>query len=193
MIDSTIVRAHQHSAGAQKKTAKIRRSGAAKADFANVPIQPLFPRRKISWAAAVGSMSGLLKETAPARGRPGPSFIGCQGRPGIRQCIVKLARLHSFENTAGILLPVGCGHEPALLVGRYRAISWCVCVITALMSSLDRSRDAATSLIRWRIASLNSRRRAIASELVRQRPAARRGRHERAVALYAEPTGGKTL
>jgi transposase len=26
MIDSTIVRAHQHSAGAQKKTAKIRRS-----------------------------------------------------------------------------------------------------------------------------------------------------------------------
>src|ERR1700682_4762288 len=31
MIDSTIVRAHQHSAGAQKKTAKIRRSGAAKA------------------------------------------------------------------------------------------------------------------------------------------------------------------
>jgi hypothetical protein len=32
MIDSTIVRAHQHSAGAQKKTAKIRRSGAAKAD-----------------------------------------------------------------------------------------------------------------------------------------------------------------
>jgi hypothetical protein len=32
MIDSTIVRAHQHSAGAQKKTAKIKRSGAAKAD-----------------------------------------------------------------------------------------------------------------------------------------------------------------
>src|SRR3974390_2511874 len=31
MIDSTIVRAHQHSAGAQKKTAKIKRSGAAKA------------------------------------------------------------------------------------------------------------------------------------------------------------------
>jgi transposase len=31
MIDSTIIRAH-HSAGAQKKTAKIRRSGAAKAD-----------------------------------------------------------------------------------------------------------------------------------------------------------------
>ena len=31
MIDSTIVRAHQHSAGAQKKTAKARRSGAAKA------------------------------------------------------------------------------------------------------------------------------------------------------------------
>ena len=31
MIDSTIVRAHQHSAGAQKKTTKIRRSGAAKA------------------------------------------------------------------------------------------------------------------------------------------------------------------
>ena len=31
MIDSTIVRAHQHSAGAQKKTAKTRRSGAAKA------------------------------------------------------------------------------------------------------------------------------------------------------------------
>ena len=32
MIDSTIVRAHQHSAGAQKKSAKIKRSGAAKAD-----------------------------------------------------------------------------------------------------------------------------------------------------------------
>ncbi|WP_300785416.1 hypothetical protein [Enhydrobacter sp.] len=32
MIDSTIVRAHQHSAGAQKKAARIRRSGAAKAD-----------------------------------------------------------------------------------------------------------------------------------------------------------------
>jgi transposase len=32
MIDRTIVRAHQHSAGAQKKTAKIRRSGAARAD-----------------------------------------------------------------------------------------------------------------------------------------------------------------
>ena len=32
MIDSTIVRAHQHSAGAQKKTAKIRRSGAQGAD-----------------------------------------------------------------------------------------------------------------------------------------------------------------
>lgn len=32
MIDSTIVRAHQHSAGAQKKPAKIRRSDAAKAD-----------------------------------------------------------------------------------------------------------------------------------------------------------------
>src|ERR1700687_1761129 len=32
MIDSTIVRAHQHSAGAQKKTAKIRRSGAARVD-----------------------------------------------------------------------------------------------------------------------------------------------------------------
>ena len=32
MIDSTIVRAHQHSAGAQKKTAKTRRSGVAKAD-----------------------------------------------------------------------------------------------------------------------------------------------------------------
>jgi hypothetical protein len=31
MIDSTIVRAHQHSAGAQKKTAKTRPSGAAKA------------------------------------------------------------------------------------------------------------------------------------------------------------------
>jgi transposase len=32
MIDSTIVRAHQHSAGAQKKTAKTRRSGALAAD-----------------------------------------------------------------------------------------------------------------------------------------------------------------
>lgn len=31
MIDSTIVRAHQHSAGAQKKKAKTKRSGAAKA------------------------------------------------------------------------------------------------------------------------------------------------------------------
>ena len=31
MIDSTIVRAHQHSAGAQKKRAKTKRSGAAKA------------------------------------------------------------------------------------------------------------------------------------------------------------------
>src|SRR5258708_15534636 len=31
MIDSTIVRAHQHSAGAQKKAAKIKRSAAAKA------------------------------------------------------------------------------------------------------------------------------------------------------------------
>jgi transposase len=32
MIDSTIVRAHQHSAGAQKKRAKTSRSGAASAD-----------------------------------------------------------------------------------------------------------------------------------------------------------------
>ena len=31
MIDSTIVRAHQHSAGAKKNTAKTRPSGAAKA------------------------------------------------------------------------------------------------------------------------------------------------------------------
>src|SRR5512147_292478 len=31
MIDSTIVRAHQHSAGAQKKMAKIKRSAEAKA------------------------------------------------------------------------------------------------------------------------------------------------------------------
>jgi hypothetical protein len=31
MIDGTIVRAHQHSAGAKKKLAKIRRSGEAKA------------------------------------------------------------------------------------------------------------------------------------------------------------------
>lgn len=31
MIDSTIVRAHQHSAGALKKTARTKRSGAAKA------------------------------------------------------------------------------------------------------------------------------------------------------------------
>ena len=31
MIDSTIVRAHQHSAGAQKKQARTKRSGAAKA------------------------------------------------------------------------------------------------------------------------------------------------------------------
>ena len=32
MIDCTIVRAHQHSAGAQKKTAKTKRSGAAEED-----------------------------------------------------------------------------------------------------------------------------------------------------------------
>lgn len=32
MIDSTIVRAHQHSAGAQKKMEKTRRSGARAAD-----------------------------------------------------------------------------------------------------------------------------------------------------------------
>jgi transposase len=32
MIDSTIVRAHQHSAGAKKKRAKTKRSDAAKAD-----------------------------------------------------------------------------------------------------------------------------------------------------------------
>lgn len=31
MIDSTIMRAHQHSAGAKKKAAKIRRSGKAEA------------------------------------------------------------------------------------------------------------------------------------------------------------------
>jgi transposase len=32
MIDSTIVRAHQHSAGARKKTAATRRSGAVEGD-----------------------------------------------------------------------------------------------------------------------------------------------------------------
>ena len=32
MIDATIVRAHQHSAGAQKKAAKTKRSAAVKAD-----------------------------------------------------------------------------------------------------------------------------------------------------------------
>ena len=32
MIDSTMVRVHQHSAGAKKSTAKTRRSGAPKAD-----------------------------------------------------------------------------------------------------------------------------------------------------------------
>ncbi len=32
MIDSTIVRAHQHSAGAKKKTARTRRSAAREAD-----------------------------------------------------------------------------------------------------------------------------------------------------------------
>ena len=32
MIDATIVRAHQHSAGTQKKVAKTRRSAAVKAD-----------------------------------------------------------------------------------------------------------------------------------------------------------------
>jgi hypothetical protein len=31
MIDSTIMRAHQHSAGAQKKPVKTRRSGSAEA------------------------------------------------------------------------------------------------------------------------------------------------------------------
>jgi len=34
MIDSTIVRAHQHSAGAQKKLARTRRSAARAADWA---------------------------------------------------------------------------------------------------------------------------------------------------------------
>jgi transposase len=34
MIDSTIVRAHQHSAGAQKKSTKTRRSGAHAAGYA---------------------------------------------------------------------------------------------------------------------------------------------------------------
>jgi len=32
MIDSTIVRAHQHSAGAKKKSARIKRSGAREVD-----------------------------------------------------------------------------------------------------------------------------------------------------------------
>ena len=32
MLDSTVVRAHQHSAGAQKKSARTRRSGARAAD-----------------------------------------------------------------------------------------------------------------------------------------------------------------
>ena len=32
MIDSTVVRAHQHSAGAQKKLARTRRSGARAVD-----------------------------------------------------------------------------------------------------------------------------------------------------------------
>jgi hypothetical protein len=32
MLDSTIVRTHQHSAGAPKRTAATRRSAAAKAD-----------------------------------------------------------------------------------------------------------------------------------------------------------------
>jgi hypothetical protein len=32
MIDSTIVRAHQHSAGAPKKAARTKRSAPAKAD-----------------------------------------------------------------------------------------------------------------------------------------------------------------
>jgi hypothetical protein len=32
MIDSTIVRAHQHSAGAQKKTMRTKRLGARAAD-----------------------------------------------------------------------------------------------------------------------------------------------------------------
>src|ERR1019366_2569601 len=38
MIDSTIVRAHQHSAGAKKKPARTRRSGGRAADWAPKPI-----------------------------------------------------------------------------------------------------------------------------------------------------------
>ena len=41
MIDSTIVRAHQHSAGARKKTAATRRSGAVEGDRA--PRSMLWP------------------------------------------------------------------------------------------------------------------------------------------------------
>src|SRR4028118_345058 len=44
MIDSTIVRAHQHSAGARKKLARTRRSGAARAG-PRPSSTPWWPRR----------------------------------------------------------------------------------------------------------------------------------------------------
>ena len=50
MIDSTIVRAHQHSAGAPKKLARTRQSGAARAGWA--------PRSTPSWTrSAIPSAS----------------------------------------------------------------------------------------------------------------------------------------
>src|ERR1700733_1460066 len=45
MIDSTIVRAHQHSAGAQKKATKTKRSDSAK-----VGLAPRFMRLSMRWA-----------------------------------------------------------------------------------------------------------------------------------------------
>ena len=50
MIDSTVVRAHQHSAGAKKKTATTRRSGGAGAVWA-----PRSTFRPMPWAIPRGS------------------------------------------------------------------------------------------------------------------------------------------
>jgi hypothetical protein len=60
-----------------------------------------------------GIPSRDCQRNGPSAGeRLGPSFIGCQGRPGIRQCIAKLPRRHSFQNTAGILCPVSAELSP---------------------------------------------------------------------------------
>ena len=50
MIDSTIVRAHQHSAGAKKKTARTRRSGDRVADRAPRST-PWSMRLEIRWVS----------------------------------------------------------------------------------------------------------------------------------------------